>query len=131
MYKGSKVASMEPLADSVSSVETSQSKPTVPVENTMIMEMANKAGQKLSTLQRNKLFHCLSNYSEVFAQDKTDFGHTTKITHIIPTGDAQPVRQAVRRLPPQRREDTRRLLKEMHEKMLFSHLVAHGHHQSF
>ena len=52
----------------------------------------------------------------VFAQDKTDFGHTSKITHIIPTGDAQPVRQAVRRLPPQRRDDTRRLLKEMHEK---------------
>ena len=106
VYKGSKVASLEPLADSVNSVETSQSKPTVAVENTVIMEIVNKAGQKLSTLQRNKLFHSLSNYSEVFAQDKTDFGHTSKISHIIPTGDAQHVRQAVRRLHPQRREDT-------------------------
>lgn len=36
----------------------------------------------------------------MFSQDDRDYGYTTTVTHCIPTGDAHPIKQRYRRIPP-------------------------------
>ena len=59
------------------------------------------------------MYHVLMEYADLFAEQPDDFGQTSKIKHTINTGDAQPLRQRARRLPPYRREEAQRLLSDM------------------
>lgn len=54
----------------------------------------------LSEMQRKELNTLLTRYSDVFSKSDTDYGYTTTVTHSIPTGDAQPIKQRHRRVPP-------------------------------
>ncbi len=54
----------------------------------------------LSEVQREELNALLARYSDVFSKSDTDFRYTTTVTHSIPTGDAQPIKQRHRRVPP-------------------------------
>lgn len=54
----------------------------------------------LSEMQREELNALLRRYSDVFSKSDTDYGYTTTVTHSIPTGDAQPIKQRHRRVPP-------------------------------
>ncbi|KAG1926094.1 interleukin-1 receptor accessory protein-like 1-A [Pimephales promelas] len=54
----------------------------------------------LSEMQREELNALLTRYSDVFSKSDTDYGYTTTVTHSIPTGDAQPIKQRHRRVPP-------------------------------
>ena len=55
-------------------------------------------------------------YAGLFAESKLDRGCTNHITHEIHTGHAIPTSQAVRRLPPLRRETGWKLLTDMLER---------------
>ena len=59
------------------------------------------------------MYHVLVEYADQFAERPHDFGRTSKIKYTINTGDAQPLRQRARRLPPYQREEARRLLSDM------------------
>lgn len=54
----------------------------------------------LSEVQREELNALLTRYSDVFSKSDTEFGYTTTVAHCIPTGDAQPIKQRHRRVPP-------------------------------
>ena len=51
----------------------------------------------LSEEERGQLKHLLISFSDVFARDEFDLGNFTAITHHIDTGDANPVKQKMRR----------------------------------
>lgn len=55
----------------------------------------------LTSLQSTELMDLLTKHRDVFSQSDNDFGYTTAVTHSIPTGDAPPVKQRHRRVPPQ------------------------------
>ncbi|XP_076843062.1 uncharacterized protein LOC143487779 [Brachyhypopomus gauderio] len=54
----------------------------------------------LTPLQYKELLNLLEKYKDVFSKGDHDYGYTTAVTHSIPTGDAPPVKQRHRRVPP-------------------------------
>ena len=70
----------------------------------------------MGELEKNKLYHLLVLYSDVFASDKTDFGRTNRIEHRIETEGAAPIRQRSRRIAPAQRAETTKLLEQMLQK---------------
>ena len=52
-----------------------------------------QSNDNMGELDKNKLYHLLVAYSDVFAADKTDLGRTNQIQHKIETGEASPIRQ--------------------------------------
>ena len=72
----------------------------------------------MGELDKNKLYHLLVAYRDVFAADKTDFGRTNQIQHQTETGGASPVRQQSRRIAPTQREETTKMLQDMLNKQI-------------
>ena len=78
-----------------------------------LWQIVEASGTELDQDQKEQFFVLLSEYADVFAQSSTDFGRTDKLQHEIHTGCSPPIRQAARRLPPQRRQEVKKLLKTM------------------
>ncbi len=81
----------------------------------MLEALACDSGAELSE-EKKEFIEAASHagiYAGLFSNSKRDTGRTIRFTHEIHTGDAIPTRQAVRRLPPPRREG---LLADMFEK---------------
>ena len=72
----------------------------------------------IGELGKNKLYHLLAAYSDVFAAGKTDFGWTNQIQHKIKIGGALPIRQKSRQIPPVEWEETTKMLQEMLSKQI-------------
>ena len=53
----------------------------------------------LNAEQESKLAGVLRSYANVFAESEFDLGQFTAIEHAIDTGDAQPIKQRMRRTP--------------------------------
>ena len=77
-----------------------------------------QSNDNMGELDKNKLYHLLVAYSDVFAANKTDFGRTNQIQHKIETGEASPIRQRSRRIPPAQREETTKMLQDMLNKQI-------------
>ena len=58
----------------------------------------------MSSSEYQRLTNLISSYSNIFASPNGELGRTDRIRHTIDTGDARPIKQAPRRLPPCRRE---------------------------
>ena len=71
----------------------------------------------LSPMEQAQLEELLLNYRDVFSMGPEDLGLTNVVQHQIVTGDAQPIRQAPRRLPQFLKSDVDRQVEEM---------IAHG-----
>ena len=56
--------------------------------------------QGLTSDQVHQLNQLLEKHRVAFSQNDRDYGHTTTVTHCIPTGEAYPVKQRHRRIPP-------------------------------
>lgn len=56
--------------------------------------------QGLTPPQVQKLDSLLWKHRDVFSQHDSDFGYTTTVAHHIQTGDARPIKQRHRRVPP-------------------------------
>ncbi|KAJ8025453.1 hypothetical protein HOLleu_33014 [Holothuria leucospilota] len=83
---------------------------TVPDHVQSLLEQDNP---DLNSEQRRSLAEMLRTNADVFARSSTDLGRTTVVKHKINTGNAQPIKQAARRVPVQQREKERELVKEM------------------
>ena len=118
--KGTVVAQMEPLTEDVSSsvaVVRERHPEDIPEEKReMLWEIVERDGDHLGSQEKEKLFQLLQEYEDIFASTPEDFGRTGMIKHKINTGEAQPIRQQVRRIPLFRREEARKLLHSMLEK---------------
>ncbi|XP_042624230.1 uncharacterized protein cuzd1.1 [Cyprinus carpio] len=73
--------------------------PPVPVE-------VNYEG--LTPAQCERLAELLSKHRDVFSRDDQDYGYTTAVVHDIPTGEAPPIKQRHRRVPPQIFQEVKR-----------------------
>ena len=109
-------------------VEEVESPPEIPVSSVvtnnngitrekqeLLYELTKASSNDLTTVQTQQLYELLLLYADVFACGNNDVGRTNKIQYTIHT-DAPPIRQAVRRLPPAKRQEVQKLLKDMQEK---------------
>ena len=55
----------------------------------------------------------LENHRAAFSQNDRDYGHTTTVTHCIPTGEAYPVKQRHRRIPPHVFQEVKQHVQEL------------------
>ena len=69
-----------------------------------------KAKSELTHEQQESFFHVLANYADIFAISSAKLRYANKVRHEMNTGGAIPIRQAVKRLPPHRREELHKSL---------------------
>ena len=81
----------------------------------ILWKLVDSVGESLSETNREELFCLLMEYADIFAESDEDLGRTAKVQHQINTGSSAPIRQQVRRIPPVKRQETRKLLAEMLE----------------
>lgn len=79
-----------------------------------VSELTNRPD--LSEKQREELCALLLRWEKVFAQHDEDFGQTDLVQHHIHTGDAAPVRERYRPLPPSMYKEMKTLLAGILEK---------------
>ena len=81
----------------------------------MFLEMVSKCSPELSDEEKDQLLHFLLTYSGIFAGPGERGGRTDKLMHKIDTGDAHPICQAARRIPPHKKEVSK-ILQDMLQK---------------
>lgn len=69
--------------------------------------------ENLTKAQIDKLRELLTKHNDVFSANDGDFGYTTTVTHSIPTGDAPPIKQRHRRIPPQVFQEVKRHVRDL------------------
>ncbi len=84
----------------------------------MLWDLVNE-GSQLKDEEKEELYQVLLEYEDAFASNSEDFGCTEETTHMTDTGDAHPIKQSIPP-PPHRREEARRLLKDMLAKDVIS-----------
>ncbi|KAI2646047.1 Retrovirus-related Pol polyprotein [Labeo rohita] len=75
--------------------------------------VCERSSQDLEGPQKQKLWTVLERHHAVFATSAHDVGQTQLVQHCIDTGNAHPIRQRPRRLPPTRQAAADRCLEEM------------------
>lgn len=64
-----------------------------------LLDQLQLEGPSLSTRERWQLEAVLKDWDDVFALGEGDRGEAKEVTHLIDTGDNQPIRQAARQVP--------------------------------
>ena len=103
VYKGSKIATLEevdPITPISAVTATSSKDKTSSDLNNALWNIVSKSATKLDNSQQQALYKLLLQYCDIFSTDKHDLGYTNALKHQIDTGNAQPIRQRVRRIPP-------------------------------
>ena len=105
IYKGCKLTTLEEV-DPVTPIsvvtEKSGEQTTSSDLSDTLWNIVNRSTTKLDDTQQQDLYNVLLQYHDIFTTDKHDLGHTNALKHQINTGDAQPIRQRARRVPPAR-----------------------------
>ena len=115
--RGATIARMEPLPELTDTVASVEEVSEVSEEKQGQLWQTVAGGcEKLSPEEQRQLYAVLLEYADLFADEPDDFGRTSRIKHRINIGDAAPIRQRVRRIPPLHREEARKLLSEMLKK---------------
>ena len=113
------MASIEPVEALPQEVIAGVAQGTAALSNEkseMLEALARDSGGNLSKQQQEQFHNLLVQYAGLFAESKLDTGRTDRLTHEIHTNSAMPIRQAMRRLPPPRREAVQGLLTDMLDK---------------
>jgi len=122
IYKGSKIGQITQLDGSIKIAGVSQNLSTSSLtsipeaslqKQELLWKMVTDSGDKLTNTQQKTLYNTLLAFADVFTAGDDDMGHTDLLPHTIPTGIAQPIRQAPRRAPLCHRETVRKLLDDM------------------
>lgn len=84
---------------------------------THLQDLFNRSIKDMNTQQRIKIAELLIKYATVFAKNDMDLGlYNGPIKHKIDTGDAQPIRQRLRRTPLKFENEEEKHLQQMLEK---------------
>ena len=86
------------------------------IKKQLIEGMLMNLGTHVTNCQQQKLLQLLLEFADIFAVNSDDMGRTGRIKHKIYTGDALPIRQPLRRVPPIKRKETQELLHKMLQK---------------
>lgn len=71
--------------------------------------------QQFSLKQQEMISGLLAKHQKVFSEHEEDYGFTDRVLHVIPTGDAAPIRERYNRIPPKLYQEVRGLLNNMLE----------------
>ena len=117
LQKGVELAKMELIEQDLvqlnaASVGKSSGKESS-VDQAELWNLVLGAGDQLDQNEKEMLFSLLMEYKDVFSFRSSDLGHTSLLHHRINTGSKGPIQCPPRRIPQARREDVRRLLREM------------------
>ena len=77
--------------------------------------MIDRCAVDLERDHKERFTQLIFEFADIFAEDG-ELGRTSKIKHSIHTGDAQPIRQPVRRVPLCQRQEMQNLLAEIQDK---------------
>lgn len=69
--------------------------------------------QGLSPSEIRELNQLLQKHRDVFSQGDGDYGYTTTVEHRVPTGDAHPIKQRHRRIPPHVFQEVKRHVQDL------------------
>ncbi|KAL5509658.1 hypothetical protein EMCRGX_G005060 [Ephydatia muelleri] len=118
LKKGTELARMERIEGPVVNLSavrgTDTGKVSTAAQETL-WSLASKVGDQISAIEKELIFTLLCELEDVFSFSSTDLGRTSILRHHINTGDEAPVHLPPRRVPQARREEVRRLLREMLE----------------
>ena len=96
IYPGTNIAQ----ASSVVEVQSVKSKISIPKHvPSHLSDLYQRTVDGMSKDQQKKVASLLSKYSSVFSENDNDIGRTGVLNHRIPTKDAQPIKQPLRRVP--------------------------------
>ena len=121
VFKGTKVATVEkcdtaPIIRAMSVSTTTEKIPRVSESKRQLLEqMIDQCAADLERDHKEQFAQLVFEFADIFAEDG-ELGRTSKIKHSIHTGDAQPIRQPVRRVPLCQRQEIQDLLTEMQAK---------------
>jgi hypothetical protein len=94
----------------------STTKPKLEPEKVEVLRgIVEESSADLNKTEKEQFYALLEEYADVFAFSDAEIGCTSKLQHEIHTGDAPPIRQAVRRLPLHRRSAVQQLLTSMQD----------------
>lgn len=79
------------------------------------LETLGEQGEDLRADEREQLHRLLEKWQRVFARTEEDYGRTDAVYHHIPTGEAAPIRQRYRPVPPSLYPEMKELLRGMLE----------------
>ena len=116
IFKGQTLGTLEPIEqDSIPVSSVQQGNPPVvsSSKEAILQALVDGASTTLDDAQREMLFLLLVNCADVFSEGPEDLGRTSVSQHEIVTGEAAPIKQAVRRLGPAERETVKELLNKM------------------
>ena len=104
----------------VSDVIATGGNESVPVvkekEQEMLWDAVEESRTDLNQDEKQFFYHLLLSYADDMTCSISDLGGTDKLQHHIHTGSATPIRQPVHHVPPPRRNEVRKLLKDMLDK---------------
>ena len=81
-----------------------------------LLQMSNLFGEELTDSQLLQAKMVIARNADVFASSDDDLGHTTTVTHTIPTINEEPVKQTYRRIPPSQFDEVREHVRKLLEK---------------
>ena len=117
LYRAMELATLqevdEPTACEVGSVEGGQTTAVEQHKQEMLWDLVEKSPPDLSQNEKDLFYHLLLSYAYVIAYSAADLGRTSVLTHNIPTGNAAPIRQSVRRISPRQRQNVQQMLTQM------------------
>ena len=97
IYSGTNIARASPVTE-VQKVKTSACENTKQVPD-HLKDLYQKTVEGMNKGQQRQVAKLLNKYSNVFSETDDDIGRTGVLKHRIPTGEAQPIRQPLRRVP--------------------------------
>lgn len=81
-----------------------------------LIDLYTRSIEGLDNDEQSRLRALLIEYSDVFAKDSNDIGHTDVVKHHIDTGDEPPVRQRPRRLPQTQVDELRKQIDDLRKR---------------
>ena len=78
-----------------------------------ILEMIDMENIMVEGEKKEELLQLIREYQDVFSLGSDDLGRTNRITHIINTGDASPIRQSPRRIPMALKDEVKTHIDQM------------------
>ena len=96
--------------------EDKASKPTSPRNlPSHLTDLYERSAAGMSSAQRKQIANLLRKYGDTFSSSDSDLGRTGIIKHKIPTSDATPIKQPMRRVPVHMQEEVNKQLDMMLE----------------
>jgi hypothetical protein len=84
-----------------------------PDSSSKVQEVIEAARSNLSDGEFQELEDVITEYEDIFATGREDYGRTDRVYHRIDTGDNRPIRQPTRRLPLAKQAEVSGMLDDM------------------